>query len=81
VRELLDTNDVVRRLQLLTVRDALGERDGAASGGRDIAASASLREAVSAFLEGADRLRVRDGDATLGALAFADVRALLASER
>ena len=81
VRRLLDTNDVVRRLQLLTVRDALVP-DGAVPGtGRDIAANASLREAVSAFLEGADRLRVVDGAATLGTLAFADVRTALAAER
>lgn len=85
VAELLDTKDAVRRLQLLTVRTTL-ETSGATTrepsgDDRTIAADASLREAVSAFLEGAERLRVVDGDATLGTIAFADVRAALDNAR
>ena len=85
VAELLDTKDAVRRLQLLRVRSALGSRSAATDGALDnasdtpatISPDASLREAVSAFLEGAERLRVVENGTTLGTLVFADVRAAL----
>ncbi len=89
VEELLDTKDAVRRLQLLTVRAALDSRatatddanDMVPATGNTISPDASLREAVSAFLEGAERLRVVEGGTTLGTLAFADVRSALEAER
>jgi osmoprotectant transport system ATP-binding protein len=84
VEQLLDTKDAVRRLQLLRVRDALranGLVQAVATTDQPIAADASLREAVSAFLEGAERLRVVDDEATLGTLVFSDIRAALESER
>ncbi len=85
VEELLDTKDAVRRLQLLTVRAALDARtattDVAIDAPRErdeaISPDASLREAVSAFLEGAERLRVVENGTTLGTLVFADVRGAL----
>ena len=86
VEELLDTKDAVRRLQLLNVRDALRPGTVAGSGaaaaaGAIVAADASLREAVSAFLQGAESLTVIDAGASIGTLRFADVRAAIASER
>jgi osmoprotectant transport system ATP-binding protein len=84
VEQLLDTKDAVRRLQLLTVRAALNAHAAADATGTasdvSISADASLREAVSAFLEGAERLRVVADGATLGTLAFADVRRALENE-
>ncbi len=80
VAELLDTKDAVRRLQLMSVRDAMVPPDGTPTQGR-IDGDRSLREALSLFLEGADRLAV-DGNAdgrTAGTLAFADVRRAIAS--
>ncbi len=82
VEELLDTRDAVRRLQLLNVRDALrSEPQSAGESAAAIAADASLREAVSSFLGGAESLRVIDAGATIGTLRFADVRAAIARER
>jgi osmoprotectant transport system ATP-binding protein len=92
VEQLLDTKDAVRRLQLLTVRAALGVRAATPGAGHEAADStanesdvaispdASLREAVSAFLEGAERLRVVSDGAMLGTLVFADIRRALESE-
>ncbi len=85
VEELLGTKDVVRRLQLLTVRDALrpneGSNEDASGSDALIAGEASLREAVSAFLEGADRLSVTEDGRRVGVLRFEDVRAAIVSER
>ncbi|GAC1541192.1 MAG: hypothetical protein NVS3B16_04370 [Vulcanimicrobiaceae bacterium] len=79
VEDLLDTRDVVRRLQLLTVRDAMAPASDTATQGT-IAADRTLRQALALFLGGADRLAVDDAaGATLG---FDDVRrALAATER
>ncbi len=85
VEELLGTKDVVRRLQLLTVRDALrpneGSNEDASGSDALIAGEASLREAVSAFLEGVDRLSVTEDGRRVGVLRFEDVRAAIVSER
>ncbi len=89
VRALLDADDTVRRLQLLTAGDALARRNGspgvpsqpeASASGAAIAASASLREALSQLLAGAQTVRVMDGEATLGTLGFDDVRAAIARD-
>jgi osmoprotectant transport system ATP-binding protein len=80
VEELLDTKDAVRRLGVMLVRDAMAPLDGAPTQGR-IAADRNLREALSLFLEGNDRLAVADpvnGHVT-GTLAFGDVRRAVAS--
>ncbi len=79
VEELLDTHDAVRRLQLLTVGGAMSRAPRGATQGT-IAADRTLRQALGAFLSGAERLAVTDeAGATLD---FADVRqALVASER
>jgi osmoprotectant transport system ATP-binding protein len=78
VEELLDARDAVRRLGLLRVRDAMHapEPDGA---GPIIEADSSLREALSAFLEGAERVSVIDDGRRAGTLTFADVRRAIAS--
>ncbi len=81
VEELLDAKDAVRRLQLIRVRDAMLPPDGAPAQGR-IDGERSLRDALSLFLEGADRLAVTDGGdgRVAGTLAFSDVRrAIVAS--
>jgi osmoprotectant transport system ATP-binding protein len=76
VEELLDTHDAVRRLQLLTVRDAMSRSPGTPTQGT-IAADRTLRQALAAFLGGANRLAVTDEpNATLE---FEDVRRLLAT--
>ena len=86
VERLMDSKDAVRRLGLLRVRDAMAPAGDEPAQGR-IAASASLRDALSAFLAGAERLAVdRDpADASGGggtgaaALTFADVRRAVAA--
>jgi osmoprotectant transport system ATP-binding protein len=80
VEELLDAKDAVRRLQLMRVRDAMVPANGAPTQGR-IAGDRSLREALSLFLEGAERLAVADAEdaRTAGTLAFGDVRRAIAA--
>jgi osmoprotectant transport system ATP-binding protein len=77
VEELLDTKDAVRRLQLIRVREAMAP-PGLATQGR-IGAERTLREALSSFLEGADRLSVVDGESERGTLGFDDVRRAIAT--
>ncbi|HEY8312956.1 MAG TPA: ABC transporter ATP-binding protein [Candidatus Baltobacteraceae bacterium] len=75
VERLLDTHDVVRRLTLLRARDAMRTQTGTTSGSID--AGASLRESLNAFLQGAENLAVTDDGATIGVLAFDDIRRAL----
>ena len=89
VAELLDTEDVVRRLQLLRARDAVRPGDATESNGareRDpsrthaIAADASLRDALSLLLDGARDVEVTGDDgAPLGRLDYESVRAAIAA--
>jgi osmoprotectant transport system ATP-binding protein len=73
VERLLETHDSVRRLALLCVRDALEPvRD--AINHPVIAIDATLREALSVFLHGADVLDVRDGERRAGSLTFEALR-------
>jgi osmoprotectant transport system ATP-binding protein len=77
VEQLLDTRDAVRRLALLHVRDAM--RAGApAAGAPQIDAGGTLRDALTALLDGADALAVVDGGTVAGTLAFDDVRRAIA---
>ena len=76
VEELLDTRDVIRRLGLLCVKDAMRPADGPGDG--EIPASATLREALNEFLSNAKRLRVKNGGGEIvGTLEFDDVRRAL----
>ena len=81
VANLLDSKDAVRRLQLLTAGDAL--RAAAATAAEfpadapRLPPGATLREVLSALLDGAERAVVRDGERDVGALRFDDVRAAL----
>ena len=75
VADLLQTRDVVRRLGLLRVRDAM--RPAQDTSDAYIAANASLRDALNEFLNGAQRLGVRDGERRTGTLEFDDVRRAL----
>ncbi|MBV9737590.1 MAG: ABC transporter ATP-binding protein, partial [Candidatus Eremiobacteraeota bacterium] len=76
VTELLDAHDVVRRLQLLRVADAM--RPGApASDGQPIDSQATLRESLNAFLQGANTLTVLKEGAPAGTLHFADVQRVI----
>lgn len=77
VERLLDARDAVRRLGLMYVREAMRspEKDGARPA---IAANATLREALSAFLDGADRVDVVDDGRSVGTLGFDDVRRAIA---
>ncbi len=73
VAQLLDTHDIVRRLQLLHVADAM-QSTPAPAGAPVITAGDTLREALNFFLEGAAVLNVvREGIAS-GSLRFEDVR-------
>ena len=84
VEQLLDTRDAVRRLQLLRVRDAIADTAGSIVGSgntKTIAADATLREALSAFLDGADRLDVRDGERSIGNIDFAALQRAIAAKR
>jgi osmoprotectant transport system ATP-binding protein len=80
VESLMDTKDAVRRLGLIRVRDAMSPADDAhpipATQG-SIGADQTLREALSLFLEGAERLSV-NGTGPRGTLAFDDVRRAIA---
>ena len=76
VEQLLDTRDVVRRLSLLRVRDAMTSQEGAAAG--DIGENDTLRESLGAFLSGAERLSVKRDGRAIGTLSFDDVRRTLA---
>jgi osmoprotectant transport system ATP-binding protein len=75
VERLLDTHDAVRRLQLIRVRDAVSPDEGRPTQGT-IDGDRSLREALTDFLEGAERLAVT-GDVA-GTLGFDDVRRAIA---
>jgi osmoprotectant transport system ATP-binding protein len=77
VTRLVDAHDAIRRLQLMTVRDAMS-RPSDAPTQRTIASTQTLREALSGFLEGIERFAVLDAGATVGTLSFADVRAAIA---
>lgn len=77
VDELLQASDSVRRLALISVRAAMLP-DGAADAPQEIDASATLREALNAFLQGAPRLRVLQGDKPAGSLTFDDLRRAIA---
>ena len=79
VAELLDAHDVVRRLQLLRVADAMRAAPGAAEGGR-IESSATLRESLNDFLQGADELTVVQDGAAVGTLHFSDVQRVIEGE-
>ncbi len=76
VGRLLDADDVIRRLSLLRVRDAMvpGTSDATIP---EIAADASLRDALDAFLSGAETLAVRAGASRIGTIAYENVRRAL----
>jgi osmoprotectant transport system ATP-binding protein len=90
VAALLDSKDAVRRLQLLRARDALAARGVAAAVPESVAepptasrvptltADATLREVLSALLDGAARVQIAENGTVVGTIAFDDVRAALA---
>ena len=62
VAELVGAGDIVRRLRALRVRAAVdGDASARRAGLSTIAAEATLGEALSALLAGADALEIRDG--------------------
>ncbi|GAC1656740.1 MAG: hypothetical protein NVS9B12_08570 [Vulcanimicrobiaceae bacterium] len=73
VAKLLDADDIVRRLQLLRVADAM---QMASSGpeGVHIDASATLRESLGVFLGGAQTALVIKDGGVAGTLTFADIQ-------
>ncbi|MDQ2662872.1 MAG: ABC transporter ATP-binding protein [Candidatus Eremiobacteraeota bacterium] len=75
VAKLVDAQDAVRKLGLLSVRAAM------AAPGKDAAASidveATLRDALGAFLDGASALAVTENGTAVGSLTFDAVRAAL----
>ncbi|MDQ6930497.1 MAG: ABC transporter ATP-binding protein [Candidatus Eremiobacteraeota bacterium] len=76
VAQLLDTHDIVRRLQLMRVADAMLD-EVPPPGAPEIDGGATLRESLILFLRGADRLSVtRDGQA-VGTLEFDRVRSAI----
>ncbi|MBD5632869.1 MAG: ABC transporter ATP-binding protein [Candidatus Eremiobacteraeota bacterium] len=80
VDRLVDAHDAIRRLQLIPVSEAMTAPNGATQG--TIEGTRTLREALSAFLQGAERLAVVDAGAPVGALSFDDVRrAVTSAER
>jgi len=83
VSELLDSRDVVRRLQLMRVRDAMHATDATSApapetNAQSITAEATLREALSDLLASDGRIGVTDDGKTVGTLGFDDVRAAIA---
>ncbi len=77
VERLMDAGDAVRRLRLMAVRDAMRAPDGAATQA-SIDADGTLRDALSAFLDGVERLAVTDAGTPIGSLGFDDVRHAIA---
>ena len=79
VARLLDTHDVVRRLQLLTVRAAT-KTDASTPGDPKtaVAIGATLREALSDLLESDGRVPVADDGKIVGTLGFDDIRNAIA---
>ena len=77
VDRLMDARDAVRRLQLIAVRDAMSAPNGAATQG-SIDGASTLREALSAFVEGAERLSVVADGSAVGTISFDDVRRAVA---
>jgi len=77
VEDLLDTRDVVRRLSLLFVRDAMGAAQSGAC--PEIGESDTLRDSLNAFLAGTQRLCVTRDGRSVGSLTFDDVRRALAT--
>jgi len=78
VEELLDAHDLVRRLQLLRVRDAMRPPGEATPTQARIAPDRTLRDALGSFLEGVDTLEVVEGETRCGTLNFDDVRHAIA---
>jgi osmoprotectant transport system ATP-binding protein len=80
VEDLMNAKDAVRRLALISVRDAMTRSDVPVATQGSIEAGCTLRDALTLFLEGADRLSVDDGG-THGTLGFDDVRRAIAAEQ
>jgi len=80
VEDLMNAKDAVRRLALISVRDAMTRGNAQVATQGSIEAGATLRDALTLFLEGADRLAVDDAG-TPGTLGFDDVRRVIAAEQ
>jgi osmoprotectant transport system ATP-binding protein len=79
VAQLLDTHDVVRRLQLLTVRDATKLDTTVKPGSANaVSIDATLREALSDLLASEGRIAVSENGTVIGSLGFDDIRAAIA---
>ena len=80
VAELLDARDAVRRLGLLTVREAMQPvAESAAPSPARIAPDQTLREALALLLDGPQRLDVVEGERRCGTVGFDDVRRAIAA--
>ncbi len=85
VEALLDTNDVIRQLGLLTVRDAMRSASPqvqphnaqTAESAVVVESTQTLRDSLNIFLTGSESLSVIEGDRTVGTLIFDDVRTAL----
>jgi osmoprotectant transport system ATP-binding protein len=77
VAQLLDSGDVIRRLGLLCVADAMDGADGEPGAG-SIAPAQSLREALNLLLDGSDRIDVVDAGRRAGTITFDGIRKALA---
>ena len=78
VAELLDAHDAVRRLGLMTAREAMvpaSERESIAR----VDAGASLREVLSLLLEGSQSVSIVDGGRVAGSVSFEEIRAAVRS--
>jgi osmoprotectant transport system ATP-binding protein len=79
VAQLLDTHDVVRRLQLLTVRDATKLDTSVKPGSANaVSVDATLREALSDLLASDGRIAVSENGTVIGSLGFDDIRTAIA---
>jgi len=80
VEDLMNAKDAVRRLALIRVGDAMTRGDAQIATQGSIGAGCTLRDALTLFLEGADRLAVVDAG-TRGTLGFDDVRRAIAADQ
>jgi hypothetical protein len=79
VAELLDAQDVSRRLALVRVRDIMRASDGVVGSAAAVDANATVRAALGAILAANGTLDVRDGERVVGTIDLAAVRAALAA--
>jgi osmoprotectant transport system ATP-binding protein len=80
VSELVRSDDAIRRLTIMTARDAMRSYKGAVNA-TSVPATQPLYSVLGALLDGADRVVVTDGEHALGEIDFGSIRDAVAAEQ